>query len=63
MRLLIIGGTVFLGRHLAEQALQRGHAVTLFNRGQSNPALFPAAEHLTGDRAGDVSALAGRTWD
>ncbi|MFO7633773.1 MAG: NAD-dependent epimerase/dehydratase family protein [Caldilinea sp.] len=63
MRLLIIGGTVFVGRHLAEQALQRGHTVTLFNRGQSNPDLFPEAEHLTGDRSGDLSALAGRAWD
>ena len=63
MRLLIIGGTVFVGRHLVEQALRRGHTVTLFNRGQSNPGLFPEAEHLIGDRGGDVSALAGRTWD
>ena len=63
MRLLIIGGTIFLGRHLAEQALAQGHTVTLFNRGRSNPALFPQVEHLIGDRTGDLSALAGRTWD
>ena len=63
MRLLILGGTVFLGRHLVEAALARGHTVTLFNRGQHNPELFPAVEKLRGDRTGDLSALAGRTWD
>lgn len=63
MRLLIIGGTIFLGRHLVEQALARGHTVTLFNRGRSNPGLFPEVEHLVGDRSRDLHALAGRTWD
>ena len=50
MRLLILGGTVFLGRHAAEQALERGHELTLFTRGQTNAGLFPDAEHLRGDR-------------
>ncbi len=63
MRLLILGGTVFLGRHIAEAALARGHSVTLFNRGRHDPALFPEAEKLRGDRDGDVSALHGRTFD
>lgn len=63
MRLLIIGGTVFLGRHLAELALARGHRLTLFNRGQHGPELFPQAERLRGDRRADLSALAGRGWD
>ncbi len=63
MRLLIIGGTVFLGRHLAELALARGHELTLFTRGQHNPELFPAAERLRGDRKSDLAALAGRSWD
>lgn len=63
MRLLIIGGTVFLGRHLAELALARGYELTLFTRGQHNPELFPAAERLRGDRRADLSALAGRSWD
>lgn len=63
MRLLIIGGTVFVGRHLAEQALARGHAVTLFNRGRTNPGILPQAEHLTGDRNGDLAALRSRSWD
>jgi 2'-hydroxyisoflavone reductase len=63
MQLLIIGGTVFLGRHLVEAALARGHTITLFNRGQHNPELFPEVEKLRGDRASDLSALAGRRWD
>ena len=63
MRILILGGTVFLGRHLAAAALARGHAVTLFNRGKSGPELFPEAEHLRGDRTNDLSALEGRNWD
>ncbi len=41
MNILIIGGTRFLGRHLVNSALARGHQVTLFNRGKSNPDLFP----------------------
>ncbi len=52
MRILILGGTVFLGRHLVEDALTRGFQVTLFNRGKSNPDLFPDVEQLHGDRDG-----------
>src|SRR5215203_624305 len=63
MKILILGGTVFLGRHLVEAALAGGHDVTLFNRGQHNPELFPAVEKLRGDRDGDLSALEGRRWD
>jgi 2'-hydroxyisoflavone reductase len=63
MRILIIGGTVFLGRALVEAALERGHTLTLFNRGQSNPQAFPDVEQLHGDRKVDVSALGGRRWD
>lgn len=63
MNLLILGGTVFLGRHTVEAALARGHEVTLFNRGQHNPDLFPDVEKLRGDRDGDLSALHGRRWD
>ncbi len=59
----MIGGTQFVGRHLADAALARGHALTLFNRG-SNPGLFPEAEHLVGDRdGGGLNILKGRTWD
>jgi len=63
MRLLILGGTLFLGRHLADEALRRGHELTLFNRGRTAPDLFPDAERLTGDREGDLGALRGREWD
>ena len=63
MRLLIIGGTRFAGRHLVEAAVARGHTLTLFNRGQSNPELFPQVEQLHGDRTEDLTPLRGRTWD
>ena len=63
MKILIIGGTKFLGRAAVETALDRSHEVTLFNRGETNPELFPDVEKLRGDRAGDLSALEGRKWD
>ena len=63
MKLLILGGTRFLGRHLVELALGRGDEVTLFNRGQLNPELFPEVERLRGERDGGLDALRGRSWD
>src|SRR5204863_252221 len=60
MRLLILGGTSFVGRHLAEAALARGDEVTLFNRGRTNPDLFPEAEKLRGDRDGGLAPIDGR---
>ena len=63
MELLIIGGTRFLGRALVDEARVAGHTVTLFNRGRSNPALYPDVEQLHGDRDGGLAALAGRRWD
>ena len=63
MKLLLLGGTVFLGRHIAEAALARGHELTLFHRGQHNPDLFPGVEKLHGDRDGDLASLQGRQWD
>jgi 2'-hydroxyisoflavone reductase len=63
VKLLILGGTVFLGRHLVEAAQARSHEVTLFNRGQHNAALFPDLEKLRGNRDGDLTALQGRRWD
>lgn len=63
MKLLIIGGTRFVGRALVDVALARGHEVTLFNRGQSNPDLYPNVETLVGDRDGGLDVLKGRTWD
>jgi 2'-hydroxyisoflavone reductase len=63
MKILILGGTKFLGRHLVEAALARGHEVTLFNRGKTNPHLYPAVEKICGDRDGNLDALKGRHWD
>jgi 2'-hydroxyisoflavone reductase len=63
VKLLVLGGTRFLGRHVVEAALERGHDVALFNRGRTNPELFPDVEHLRGDREVDLSALEGREWD
>jgi len=63
MNILIIGGTRFLGRHLVEAALARGHGVTLFNRGKSNPNLFPNVETIQGDREHDIEKLSDREWD
>ncbi|ANU16408.1 hypothetical protein BBI11_04755 [Planococcus maritimus] len=63
MKILILGGTRFLGRFLTQAALDQGHEVTLFNRGKENPALFPEVEKLVGDRDGELTALEGRTWD
>ncbi|MCV2369959.1 NAD-dependent epimerase/dehydratase family protein [Roseateles oligotrophus] len=63
MKLLILGGTQFLGRHVAELALASGHEVTLFNRGNHGAGLFPGVEQLKGDRLLDLSALRGRRWD
>ena len=63
MQLLIIGGTRFLGRALVDEALAAGHSITLFNRGQSNPGLYPDVEQIHGNRDGGLGALAGRRWD
>lgn len=63
MKLLILGGTTFLGRYVVEAALARGHEVTLFNRGQHNPEMFAGVEKLRGDRDGGLDALKGKRWD
>src|SRR4051812_26865780 len=62
MRILILGGTIFLGRHTAVEALARGHELTLYTRGLHGTDLFPEAEHVRGDRA-DLTPLQGRAWD
>lgn len=62
MKILILGGTRFLGRAFVEETLQRGHEVTLFNRG-TNQEIFLEVEQLIGDRNGDVSSLENRKWD
>lgn len=64
MKLLILGGTQFVGRHITAAALHAGHEVTLLNRGKTNPELFPDVEKLVGNRQeGDLTALKGRNWD
>jgi 2'-hydroxyisoflavone reductase len=65
LRILILGGTGFIGPHQVSYALERGHALTLFNRGRTAPGLFPGVEELRGDRAvGDLQELGGsREWD
>lgn len=63
LRILILGGTRFIGLHMTAQALARGHTVTFFNRGRTNTDRFPGIERITGDRNGDLGGLAGRGWD
>jgi 2'-hydroxyisoflavone reductase len=63
MRILIIGGTAFVGRHITQAALDAGHEVTLFHRGQTGADLFRQATHLSSDRNQDLSALAGRHFE
>jgi 2'-hydroxyisoflavone reductase len=63
MKVLILGGTKFLGRHIVEATLSRDHEVTLFNRGLENPNLFPNVEKLQGNRDGQLEELKGRSWD
>ncbi|MGZ5295393.1 MAG: epimerase [Actinomycetota bacterium] len=63
MRLLVIGGTHFVGRALVEDAVARGHDVTVFHRGPAEPEGFPKVEHIHGDRDGGLDPLRGRTWD
>lgn len=63
MRLLVIGGTVFVGRAVVEAALARGDAVTVFHRGRHGRNRFPHAETILGDRTSDLDRLTGREWD
>ena len=63
MRILLLGGTRFVGRHLVQEALARGHSITLFNRGKTNLGLFPNVETRIGDRDGGLKALEEGTWD
>lgn len=63
MRILVIGGSSFVGRAIVAAALDRGHDVTLFNRGRTDPGAFPQAEHIVGDRNGSLAELDGRSWD
>ncbi len=63
LRILVLGGTKFLGVHIVELALLHGHSVTLFNRGKTNAGIFPQLVHLKGDRDAQLDALKGKHWD
>ncbi len=63
LRILILGGTGFIGPHMVRYAQSRGHTITLFNRGRTNTDLFPEVEKLVGDRDGNLTALEGGQWD
>lgn len=63
MKILVVGGTSFVGRHIVEEAISKGHSVTLFNRGKSNPGLFQRLPLITGDRREDAGKLIGESWD
>ena len=63
MNLLVLGGTQFVGRHIVEAALARGHAVTTFHRGKTNPGLFSDVQEILGDRDGGLGLLRGGMWD
>lgn len=63
LKVLIFGGTGFIGPHFVRVLREGGHKLTLFNRGKRNPNLFPDIETLIGDRNGQVDAVKGRDWD
>ena len=67
LKILMLGGTGFLGPHTVQYALDRGHEVTLFNRGKTNNDLFPDLERIVGNRDPDIDAglsgLKDREWD
>ena len=63
MKLLLLGGPRFLGRAIVDAALERGHELTFFNRGTTNPELYPEVERIVGDRKGGLDGLARARWD
>jgi 2'-hydroxyisoflavone reductase len=63
LRILLLGGPKFLGRAIIDAALERGHELTLFNRGETGADLYPEVERVPGDRDGGLDALRGREWD
>jgi 2'-hydroxyisoflavone reductase len=63
LKLLLLGGPRFLGRAVTDAALERGHELTLFNRGRTGAELYPDVERILGDRDGGLDGLQGREWD
>ena len=63
MKLLVLGGTGFVGRHIVEAALAANHSLTCLNRNQTSPNLFPDVEQIVADRDADLAALQNRQWD
>ena len=63
MRILILGGTRFIGLHMTALALDRGHKLTFFNRGKTHTDRYPEIERIKGDRNGEIAGLKGREWD
>ncbi len=63
LRILVLGGTGFIGPHQVRYAVARGHTVSIFTRGRRESDLPDGIEYLTGDRNGQLDALRGRTWD
>jgi 2'-hydroxyisoflavone reductase len=63
LRILILGGTGFIGPNQVKYAVARGHKVTVFNRGRSQGEIPDEVERLYGDRNGQLDALKGRDWD
>jgi 2'-hydroxyisoflavone reductase len=63
VKILAVGGTRFFGRAFVEEAARRGHEVSVFHRGESEPKDLPGVEHLHGDRKDGLELIAGRTWD
>ena len=63
MKTLVLGGTRFLGRHIVDACLAKGHSVTIFHRGLSDARAFPNVEHVIGDRDVSLDAIRDRSWD
>lgn len=63
LRILILGGTRFIGLHMTALALQRGHQLTFFNRGKTKADRYPDVERIKGDRNGEIDGLKDREWD
>jgi 2'-hydroxyisoflavone reductase len=63
LKILILGGTRFIGLHMTALALQRGHTLTFFNRGKTKTDRYPEVERIKGDRNGEIDGLKNRQWD